>query len=151
MPFLLSECRGRIQRAAGEYRVAREALDRLTSQAAADASTVHSPINEHLLQADLNLEGTYIIRVFAVFDAILRSYDRYRFKDPERETKAAIMIDQLGKLLGVAEPIRMGVHRARRIRNYWAHELDENPGPMPLDRVRGYLQASLDRFPKTWE
>ena len=150
MPYLLSECRARLQKAVGEYRVARNALDRLKSQAAADASTVHSSLSEHLLQADFNLEGTYLIRVFAVFDAILRSYDRYRFNDPDRRTRVATMIDQLGSLLKVPEPIRTGVHRARLVRHYWAHELEENPGPMTLDSIRGYLQTYLDRFPKTW-
>ena len=75
--------------------------DRLKTQVAADANTVHSSLSEHLRQADLNLEGTYIIRVFAVFDATLRSYDRYHFNDPDRETKVATMIDQLGALLHV--------------------------------------------------
>jgi hypothetical protein len=150
MPYRLSEWRGRIQKAAGEYRVAKEALDRLNAQVAADANTLHSSLSEHLRQADLNLEGTYIIRDFAVFDATLRSYDRYHFNDQDRETNAATMLDQLGALLHVPEPIRAGVHRARRVRNCWAHELEENPGPMTLDRVRGYLQTYLDRFPKTW-
>ena len=150
MPFLLSEWRGRIQKAAGEYRVAREALDRLNAQMAADANSVHPSLSEHLRQADLNLEGTYIIRVFAVFDAALRSYDRSYFDDQDRETKVAVMIDQLGALLHVPEPFREGVHRARRARHFWAHELEGDPGPMTLDRVRGYLQTYLNKFPKSW-
>ena len=150
MPYLLSEWRGRIQRAVHEYEVAREALDRLKSQAVADASAVHSSLSEHLPQAELNLEGTYIIRVFAVFDAALRSYDRYHFKDQDRDAKVAVMINQLGALRRVARPIREGVHRVRRVRHFRAHELEEDPGPMSLDRVRGFLQSYLDRIPKNW-
>jgi hypothetical protein len=150
MPYLLSEWRGRIQRAAGEYRVAREALDRLKAQMAADASAVHSSLSEYLRQADLNLEGTFIIHVFAVFDAALRSYDRHHFNDQDRDTKVAIMIDQLGALRHVPLPIRKRVNRARQVRHFWARELEEDPGPMALDRVRGCLQTYLDRFPKSW-
>ncbi len=150
MPYLLSEWRGRIQHAVGEHRVARVALLRLKAQAAADASQVHSSVSEYLREADLHLEGTYIIRVFAVFDAALRSYDRHHFKDPERDTKVSVMIDQLGSSRDVPPPIRAGVHRARRVRHFWAHELEEDPGPMPIDQVRGYLQAFMNKFPKTW-
>lgn len=150
MPYLLSEWRGRILKAEGEYRVATEALHRLKVQVGANANTLHSSLSPHLGQADLNLEGTYIIRVFAVFDATLRSYDRYHFDNPDRETKVATMIDQLGARLRVPEPIRAGTHRARRVRNYWAHELDDDPDPRTLERVRGFLLSFLDRFPKTW-
>jgi len=150
MPYLLSEWRWRIQKAVGEYRVAREALLRPKAQAAADASQVHSSVSAHLREADLNLEGTYIIRVFAVFDAALRSYDRHHFKDHEQDTKVSVMIDQFGSLRDVPPPIRAGVHRARRVRHFWAHELEEDPGPMPIDRVRGYLQTFLNKFPRTW-
>ena len=150
MPYHLSEWRDGIQKALGEYRVAREALDRLETQVAADASRLHSSLSKHLPPAKRNLEGTYFIRVFAVFDAALRSYDRYHFNDQERETNASTMIDQLGALLHVRQDIRDGVHHARRVRNFRAHDLEEDPGPMSLERLRGLLHAYLDRFPKTW-
>jgi hypothetical protein len=111
-------------------------------------STPHCPSTYGKLISTWKARILSIIRAFAVFDATLRSYDRYYFKDPDRETKVATMIDQLGALLHVAEPIRAGVRRARRVRNFWAHELDEDPGTMELDRVRGYLQKFLDRFPR---
>ena len=109
-------------------------------------------MREYLSSADTNLEGTYTIRIFAAFEAALRSYDRYHFNDPERETRAATMIDQLGALkhISVRNQIRDEVHRVRRIRNYWAHDSDEKPDQIPIDRVRGLLQAYLDRFPKSW-
>jgi hypothetical protein len=109
-------------------------------------------VREYLSSADTNLEGTYTIRIFAAFEAALRSYDRYHFDDPERETKAATMIDQLGALnhIRVRIPIRDGVHCVRRIRNFWDHDSDDEPNPIPINRVRGLLQAYLDRFPKSW-
>jgi len=63
------------------------------------------------------------------------------------------MIYQLGALnrIRVRNDIREGVHRVRRIRNFWAHDIDDDPNPMPIDRVRGLLQAYLDRFPKGWD
>lgn len=154
MLYLLSEWRAHIQEVWGEYQTAKFAVLRLHKQVKADANIVAGEhrVREYLSAADTNLEGTYIVRIFAAFEAALRSYDRYHFNEPERETRAATMIDQLGALnhVRVRIPIRDGVHRVRRIRNFWAHDSDDDPNPMPIDRVRGLLQAYLDRFPKSW-
>ena len=63
---------------------------------------------EYLSQADKNLEGTYIVRLFAAFEAALRSFDRAKHNDPARETEAAIMIDQIGGKRG-ADPAGGGI------------------------------------------
>ena len=155
MPYPLSEWRGHIQKVLGEYKVASVAVARLQTQLNADPTTVadETGVREHLALAQANLEGTYIIRMFAAFEAALRSYDRSLFDDADRETKAATMIDQLGskKRLKVRSQILEGVHRVRRVRNFWAHDSDADPGAMPIDRVRGLLQSYLDRFPKEWD
>ena len=154
MPYLLSEWRAHIQEVWGEYQAAKFAVLSLHEQVKADANIVAGEhgVREYLSSADTNLEGTYIVRIFAAFEAALRSYDRHHFNDPERETRVATMIDQLGALnhVRVRIPIRDGVHRVRRSRNFWAHDSDDDPNPMPIDRVRGLLQAYLDRFPKNW-
>jgi hypothetical protein len=153
MPYLLSEWRAHIQEVWGEFKAARLAVSRLKVQVNGDANILAAEpgAREHLSAADANLEGTYIVRIFAAFEAALRSFDRYHFKDPDRESKAATMIDHLGALNRVSISIREGVHRVRRIRNYWAHDADEDPTPMSIDRVRGFLQTYLDRFPKGWD
>jgi hypothetical protein len=154
MPYLLSEWRAHIQEVAGEFKAASVSVSRLKDQIDADANTVAGEpwVREHLARTYANLEGTYIVRMFAAFEAALRSYDRYLFDDPERETKSSVMIDQLGtkKNLKVRQAILDGVHRVRRIRNYWAHDTDGDIEPMPIDRVRGFLQAYLDKFPNNW-
>ncbi|MBS0261244.1 MAG: hypothetical protein JSS02_04750 [Planctomycetes bacterium] len=154
MPYLLSEWRAHIQEVWGEFKAARLAVSRLKEQVHADATIVSGEheVRERLSSADANLESTYIVRIFAAFEAALRSYDRFHFNDPDRETSAATMIDQLGALkqLRVRDDIRVGVHRVRRIRNFWAHDSDMDPDPMLIDRVRGLLQTYLDKFPKSW-
>ena len=154
MPYLLSEWRAHIQEVLGEYKAASFSVSRLIGQVAADASAIanEAAVREHLTRAHANLEGTYIVRKFAAFEATLRSYDRHIFNDPERETKSSVMIDQLGSKsrIRVRTQIREGVHRVRRIRNYWARDTDDDPRPMPIDRVRGLLQSYLDRFPNSW-
>jgi hypothetical protein len=104
----------------GRIQAARLAVSRLKEQVNADANIVAGEhgVRVHLSSADANLEGTYIVRIFAAFEAALRSYDRFHFDDPDRETRASIMIDQLGGLKRIHITIRDGVHRVRRIRNF---------------------------------
>ena len=154
MPYHLSERRAHIQEVLGEFKAARLSVSRLKMQVDADASTIAGePGGEHLARAAMNLEGTYIVRMFAAFEAVLRSYDRYIHDDQEREPKAAVMIDQLGskKRLKIRPKILRGVHQVRQVRNFWAHDTDDDPGPMPIDQARGFLQSYLNAFPDHWE
>ncbi len=82
MPYLLSEWRAHIQEVWGEFKAARLAVSRLKEQVNADANIVAGEygVREHLSSADANLEGTYIVRIFAAFEAALRSYDRFLFR-----------------------------------------------------------------------
>ena len=71
MPYLLSEWRAHIQEVWGEFKAARLAVSRLKEQVNADANIVAGEhgVREHLSSADANLEGTYIVRIFAAFEA----------------------------------------------------------------------------------
>ena len=121
MPYRLSERRAHIQEVLGEYEAEKISIVRLKNQVQADAGVLGDDpgVKKHLFRAHANLEGTYIVRMFAAFEAALRSYDRYLFNDQNRETKSSIMIDQLAgkKHLRVRSAIIAGVHRVRRIRN----------------------------------
>jgi len=44
---------------------------------------------------------------------------------------------------GIQPGIRQRAHEVRRVRNYWAHESDEDPGPMTIDEARRRLQTYL--------
>jgi hypothetical protein len=67
MPYLLSEWRAHIQEVWGEYQAAKFAVLRLHEQVNADANIVAGEhgVREYLSSADTNLEGTYIVRIFA--------------------------------------------------------------------------------------
>lgn len=112
----------------GEYRSTRTAVDRLkTSLVATPYALKHEKVaREYLGKADRNLEGTYIVRLFAAFEAALRSYDRARHKDATRETTAAVLIDEIGgkRNRGIQPGIRQRAHQVRLVRKYWAHESD---------------------------
>lgn len=137
-----------------EYKLARLAVDRLTA-AIATMPDVLPPVvdaRKHLRNADKNLEGTYLVRLFAAFEAALRSYDRAKHHDPGRTIDASTLIDTIGGKHGRGiEPIvRERAHQVRRVRNYWAHESDQDPGPLTIDEARSRLQLYLRELPDEW-
>ena len=75
-----------IKEVEGEYRTARVAVDRLMAQVVATPDLLEDDerTRAYLRDTDRNLEGTYLVRLFAAFEAALRSYDRARHNDPRR-------------------------------------------------------------------
>lgn len=113
-----------------EYKAVRLAVDRLAALLSATPDViVDDEIRACLRSAYANLEGTYIVRLFAAFEAALRSYDRARHNDPTREQVAAVLIDTTGgrRGQGMSATVRQGAHHVRVVRNFWAHESDEAP------------------------
>lgn len=138
----------------GEYRAARIAVDRLKSQVAADAGLLgyDDRTRAYLRDAGRNLEETYLVRLFAAFEAALRSYDRARHNDPNRDEVASILIDSVGgrRGQGISTAVREGAHAVRLLRNYWAHESEIMPAPMTLAEARARLQRYLSWLPEEW-
>ncbi len=145
MPYRRFEFHQRLTEVCGEYEAARVAVDRLRGDLIATpdlGKRLEAAVRDHLEAAHRNLEGTYIVRLFAAFEAALRSCDRSKHKDPTRQTDASIMIDEIGgkRNRGIPLSVREGAHAVRRVRNFWAHESDEDPGPMSIDKSRASLQ-----------
>jgi hypothetical protein len=138
----------------GEYQAARIAVDRLKAEVVAtpDLLKKDDPARPYIRDADRNLEGTYLVRLFAAFEAALRSYDRARHNDPTREEVASVLIDVIGgrRGQGISAAVRNGAHAVRLVRNYWAHENDETPAPMSIAEARARLQKYLSRLPDEW-
>jgi hypothetical protein len=109
-------------------------------------------VRSSLRDADRNLEGTYLVRLFAAFEAALRSYDRARHSDPTRKRDASVLIDETGgrRGQGTSTAIRAGAHAVQRVRNDWAHEDDATPEPMTLSDAGARLQRYLSWLPEEW-
>lgn len=138
----------------GEYRATRLAVDRLQAQVSEAPELIKQDDNlrAFLRKADSNLEGTYLVRLFAAFEAALRSYDRARHNDPGRAQDAAVLIDSTGgrRGQGISQAVRDGVHAVRKLRNYWAHESSDMPAALTLAQARARLQTYLSWLPEEW-
>ncbi|MHB1033391.1 MAG: hypothetical protein ACYC35_03270 [Pirellulales bacterium] len=139
----------------GEYRAARIAVDRLKAQvvAAPDLLKDDDRTRAYLRDADRNLEGTYLVRLFAAFEAALRSYDRAWHNDPNRTESASVLIDSIGgrRGQGISTAVREGAQAVRLLRNYWAHENEAMPVAMTLAEARARVQKYLSLLPNDWD
>jgi hypothetical protein len=136
-----------------EYKAVHLAVARLAAEIVASPGLVaDDEIRAYLRTADENLEGTYIVRLFAAFEAALRSYDRARHNDPSREQVASVLIDTTGgrRCQGISATVRQGAHEVRIVRNFWAHESDETPPPISIVDARHQLQLFLSWLPEEW-
>ena len=154
MPNLRFNWHEHINDVEGEYRAARIAVDRLKAQVVATPEILRreNGIRVYLRDEDKNLEGTYLVRLFAAFEAALRSYDRARHNDRTRDVVASVLIDTISgrKGQGISAVVREGAHAVRRVRNFWAHENDALPAPMSMAQARGRLQTYVAWLPEEW-
>ncbi len=154
MPSYRFEWHQRITNVAHEYRSARTAVDRYRSDLVATPDLMGGDPEalKYLRSAHDNREGTYLVRLFATFEAALRSYDRAKHNDPNCSSRASILIDTIGgrRGRGIQTIIRQKVHEVRQVRNYWAHESDDKPYPMTIDEARKRLQFYLRELEDEW-
>lgn len=155
MPNRRFDWHQRIKDVEGEYRAVRFAVDRLRAEAISDPVVLNQDerLRAFLRDAHAMLEGTYLVRLFAAFEAALRSYDRARHKDWAREESASVLIDTIGgrRGQGISNAVRMGAHAVRSVRNYWAHDNDALPNAMSLADARARLQTFLSWLPEEWD
>jgi len=154
MPYLRFDWHERVRAVENEYKSVRIAVERLKAAVALDPTILkNDPMPANLGVADRNLEGTYLVRLFAEFESALRSYDRARHKDPTLKTDASILIDTIGgrRGQGISASVRQGAHAVRRVRNRWAHERDATPELMSIAEARARLQVFLSWLPEEWD
>jgi hypothetical protein len=132
-----------------EYLVARRAVDDFV--AAPERSQSALPPNTKLRDAQAmngNLEGTYLIRLFAAFESGLRSYyATLKVTTPP----AADLIDSIAARRNVPDDLREEVHGVREYRNSLVHEGNEAVEAVELGEARSRLCTFFARLPDDWE
>ena len=154
MPYRRFDWHEHLAGVAREYAAIRLAVDHWQASIilTPDLLLRRSAVRKDLRNADENRAGTFLVRLFAAFEAALRSYDRAEHNDPTRRTDAGIMIDQIGGQRGcrIDAIVRQHAQEVRLVRNFWAHESDENPGSILIHEASARLQAYLSKLPPEW-
>jgi len=155
MPSRRFDWHERVQQVEREYRVVQLAAERLSRQVfeTHEVAGLQPREKAALRNVSEHLEGSYLVRMFAVFEAALRSHDRARHNDPDRTLDAGPLIDTTAgrRGVGISARVREFAHEVRELRNYWAHENDDKPNELTLPDARARLQQFLSWLPEQWD
>ena len=142
MPFDRLEWPRRLKDVEREHTAARIAMDRFKMQAFKDSTLLRGVGFPDIGRASEELEGTYLIRLFAEFETALRTFwtTNRRTEPPGRA------IDLMN---GVASTARIDTvplndaHAVRRFRNVLAHNREEPAEPISIANARHRLNKYL--------
>ena len=148
MPQSCSDWLDRIKAVEREYAATRVAIERLLTQLAPDPGILGVGRRPRDLKAaSENLEGTYLIRMFAEFETGVRSF-RKTIKKGNPPVKN--LIDDVGAKRTIPDDVIQAAHRVRVYRNALVHERDEEVETVPISDSSRFLCTYFARLPIEW-
>jgi hypothetical protein len=115
----------RIKAAERENWAARIAVDRLSAEAAHDPTILGSATRPRdLKSADENLEGTYLVRMFAEFETCVRAY--WRTIRPRARSSVEVLFARVGDKCGIPVDLIQDAHTVRMYRNKLLHDRERD-------------------------
>jgi len=138
----------RIKAVEREYIAMRQGTDYFL-QHALDNPTILSDSLRHgeIANASRNLEGTYIIRLFAEFETGARQFWDVGWGTP---IGTFDLFEALAARRGIPDTDRINGHRVRAYRNSLVHEREDQPAPVPMALARRYLCTYFSYLPVEW-
>lgn len=138
----------RIKAVEREYVAMWQAADRLLEAALADPTILLENLrHREIVRASHNLEGTYVVRLFAEFETGVRQYWEANWAT---YPKTADLLDGLAARCGIPDTQRDHAHLVRDYRNSLVHERDEKTEVVPVPLARGYLCRFFSFLPPQW-
>jgi hypothetical protein len=142
---------GRIKDVEQEFRVGRLAARLLRDHLRVNPVALAAERLRHRDAAKFqaNLEQTYLVRLYAEFEAGLREawrvvYGRTTFP------KMEVLIDRVAALRDIPPELIRAVHEVREYRNDVVHDAQDGMTPVPIDQARHRLCAFFSRLPRNW-
>ena len=138
MPYDYLEWPRRLKEVEKEHTASRIAMDRFRSQAAQDPTLLRGVGFPDIGRASDQLEGTYIIRLFAEFETALRTFwTTYRPTEPP--SRAIDLMNGVASTARIDPDPLAAAHEVRRFRNVLAHNREEPANPVAIPDVRHRL------------
>ena len=118
-------------------------------QAALDDPTILQANLRHgeIVVASKNLEGTYIIRLFAEFETGARQYWAANW---DTDPKTVDLLSGLAARCKIPDTQRDNAHLVREYRNALVHEREEEPEAVPIAVARSNLCHFFSFLPPRW-
>ena len=100
-------------------------------------------------RASEHLEGTYLVRLFAEFETILRLYwSAVRGTSPPNRTRD--LLDGIAAHRRIPSNQIANAHAVREYRNALVHQSDAETTLIPISTARAILCRFLSFLPPTW-
>lgn len=151
MPVDRDDWAQRIKAVERQYKTGRLAGERLRAQLEADASiALRFPDARNVNETLQDLELTYVIRVFAVFENGLRSF--WQSVKPGKRPDMKPLMDAIGSKRKIPYDILKKAHEVREYRNQIVHQRKPHEAVIyiAMDEVRRRLSMYFDRLPFRW-
>src|SRR5271157_4117415 len=103
------------------------------------------PSPRDLRSADENLEGTYLVHMFAEFETGVRSF--WRAIKPRARTQAEVLLDQVGDRCKIPADVIRIAHSTRKYRNNLLHDREEEVEVVTVSVAQRCFQRYLSRLP----
>ncbi len=139
----------RIREVEREHTAMRLAADHLLRSIHEGTKTLEANLKRLDIQrASERLQGTYIIRVFAEFEAGLKRFLKAKKIKVPRIAKP--LIDRVAARAGIAGDPLTNAHAVRRYRNKLVHSLEDEVHPLTMREVTRHLCTFFARLQPTW-
>ncbi len=142
------EWQSRIKKVEREYVAMRQAADRFRETALSNPTILRENLRHgEIVVASQNLEGTYVMRLFAEFETGARQYwDATWGTDP----RTIDLLNGLAARCGIPDEQRENAHLVRDYRNSLVHEREEETEVIPIADARHYLCHFFSFLPPRW-
>ncbi len=142
------EWQSRIKAVEREYVALRQAADYFQPAALANPTILEGDLRQReIVVASRNLEGTYIIRLFAEFETGARQYWATIKKT---NPKTAGLLNGLAAKREIPDTQRDNAHLVREYRNALVHEREEKTDVVRIAVARSYLCHFFSFLPPRW-
>jgi hypothetical protein len=142
------EWQSRIKAVEREYVAMRQAADRFRQAALDDPSILQGNLRHGgIVRASRNLEGTYVVRLFAEFESGARRYWSAKW---DTYPKTADLLNGLAARCAIPDLQVVNAHLVRDYRNGLIHEREDQPLAIPIATARSYLCHFFSFLPPQW-
>src|SRR5438552_3014981 len=128
------EWQSRIKAVEREYVAMRQAADHFLQAARDNPTILHGNLRQgEIAVASKNLEGTYLIRLFAEFETGARQYWGATW---DTDPKTVDLLNGLAARCRIPDTQRDNAHLVREYRNALVHEREDRPEEVPIALAR---------------